>query len=103
MGIKVTEGRPGGKPRGQRQRWLQMGQRWRAERKFSSGCVCDRLGTGARGEGPGQQIGSNWEDVLSLTGQDSFRKDQIRRRERGLGVLFGGTWERLAGGKSGLG
>lgn len=43
---------------------------------------------------------SNWEDVLSLTGQDSFRKDQIRRRERGLGVLFGVTWDRLAGGKS---
>lgn len=36
MGIKVTEGRPDRKPLGQRQGWLQMGQLWKAERKFRS-------------------------------------------------------------------
>lgn len=53
MGLKVTEGRPGRKPLGQRQWWLQLGPWWRVKRKPNSGCVWGILDTEARGEGPG--------------------------------------------------
>lgn len=36
---------------------------------------------------------------MSLTGQDNFRKEQIHRRDRKLGVLFVVTWERFSSGK----
>lgn len=105
-GIKVTERRPGREPFGQGQWWLWMWQWWRADGKYNSACVCDRLDMGLRGEGPGQHRW--WPELghLSLIGQDDVRKEQILRRDWKLGLLsgvmrdptVGSLWSRLSSG-----